>query len=100
MIHVEAIPGHDIGKIPTTPGVAHNAQVSHTGVIAMDPTLTHDMDPTTDHLHTEVHHHTTPETKLTHIHVHPTNPQDKIHIGHSQTPADHETNHITRRTPE
>ena len=99
MIHIEAIPGHNIGIIVTTPGVAHNAQVPQTEIIAINPAITHHIDPTTDHLHTEAHHHTTPETKVTHIHVHPTNPQDEIHIANTHTPADHEANHITRRTP-
>ena len=62
--------------------------------------MTHHIDPTADHPHIETHHHTTPETEVTHIHIHPTNPQDKIHIGHTQTPADHKANHITRGTPE
>ena len=100
MIHIEAIPDHDIGIITTTPGVAHNAQAPHTGVIAIAPTATHHIDPTKDHLHTEAPHHTTPETKVTHDHIHPINPQDDIHIGHSHTPADHEANHMTRGTPE
>ena len=62
--------------------------------------MIHHIIPTADHLHTEAHHHTTPETEVTHIHIHPTNPQDGIHIGHTHTPADHEANHITRGTPE
>ena len=44
-IHIEAIPGHDKGIIVTTPGVAHNAPVPHTGVIAIDPTITHHIGP-------------------------------------------------------
>ena len=100
MIHIETIQGHDIGIITTTPGVAHDTQVPHTGVIAIDPTITHHIDPTTDYPCTEAHHHTTPETKVAHIYIHPTNPQDKIHIGHTHTPVDHKANHITRRTPE
>ena len=72
MIHMEAIPDHNIGIIATTPGVAHNAQIPHTGVIAIDPTMTHHINLTTDHLSTEAHHHTTPETEITHFHIHPT----------------------------
>ena len=60
MIHIEAIPGYDIGIIATTPGVAHDAQVSDTGVIAINPTMKHHINPTAYHPHTEAHHHTTP----------------------------------------
>ena len=41
MIHIEAIPGHNIGIVATIPGVAHDAQVPHTGGIAIDPAMTH-----------------------------------------------------------
>ena len=38
MIHLEAIPDHDIGIITTiTTEVAHNAPVPHTGVITINP---------------------------------------------------------------
>ena len=97
-VHIEAAPDHDIGIITTTTGVAHNTQIPHTGVIAIDPTMTHHMDHTIDHPCTEGYH-TTPGTKVNCVHVCPTNPQDKIHIGHTHTPADHKANHITR-TPE
>ena len=100
MTHIEAILGHDIEIIATTPEVAHDAQVPHTGVIAINPTMTHHIDITTDHQCREVPHHNTPETDITHVHAHPTNPQDKIHIGHTHTPADQEANHITRGTLE
>ena len=99
MIHIEAIPDHDIGIITTTPKVAPNTQVPHTGVMAINPTMTHHTDPTTDHPCTEAHHHTTPETKAAHVHIHPTNPTNEIHIGHTCTPVDHEANYTTR-TPE
>ena len=98
-IHIEAIPDHNIGIITTPTGVAHKAQIPHTGIITIDPTMTHHIDHTTEHLHIEAHH-TTPEIEATHIHVHPTNPHDKIHIGHTHTPVDHKVNHITGRTPE
>ena len=62
--------------------------------------MTHNINGTADHLHTEAHHHTTPETKATHVHVHPTDHQDDTHIGHTHTPVEHEANHTTRRTPE
>ena len=98
MIHIEAIADHDIGIITTT-GVAHDAQIPHTGVVVIGPAMTHHIDHTADHPHTEAHH-TTPEVEAFHIHAHPTNPHDGIHIGHTHTPADHEANHITRRAPE
>ena len=95
MIHTEAIPDHDIGTITTTQGVAHICQVPHTDSIALDPAAIHHIDHTADHLHTEAHHHTTPETKAAHVHIHPTNPQDEIHTDHTHTPVDCEANHIT-----
>ena len=98
MTHIEAIPGHDIGMIATTPRVAHYTQVPHTGVIAINPTVTHHINPNADHKCTEVPHHTTPEIKVDHIHVHSTKPQEKICIGHTHTPAYHKANHITRGT--
>ena len=100
MTHIETTPGHNIGIIATSPGVTHNAPVPHTGIIAIDPAMTHHIDPTTDHPCTEVPHHTTPEIEVDHIHIRPTKPQDKIHIGQTHIPADHETTHITRGTPE
>ena len=99
MIHIEAIPDHNIGIIATTKEVAQDTQVPHTGVIAIDPTVTHHIDLTADHPHTEAHHHNTPETEAIHIHAHPTDPQDKIHVDHTHTPVEHKANHITRRTP-
>ena len=96
MIYIEAIPNHDIGIITITTEVAHTTPVLHTGVMTIDPTMTHNKDHTTDHPHTEAHH-TTPEIEATHVHVHHTYPHDKIHIGHICTPVDHEANHITRR---
>ena len=100
MIHIEAIPDHDIGIITTTTtGVAQDAQVPHTEVIAIDPAMTHHIDHTADHPHTEAHH-TTPEIEATHIHIHPTNPHDEIHIGQTHTPVGHKANHIKRRMPE
>ena len=98
MIHIEVIPDHDIGIIATSQEAAHGAQVPHTRVIAIDPTVTHHIDHTADHPCTEPHN-TTPEIEATHIHIHPTNPDDKIHIGHTCTPVDHKANHITRRMP-
>ena len=74
MICIEAVPGHNIAIIVTILGVAHNAQVPYTGVKATDPAATHCIDPTTDHPCTEAHLHTTPETKVMHVHIHPTNP--------------------------
>ena len=54
---------------------------------------------TADHPHTEAHH-TTSEIEACCIHVHPTNPHNEPHIGHTCTPVDHEVNHTTGRTPE
>ena len=71
MIPIEAIPDHDIGIITATTEVAHDAPVPHTGVIAIDSTMTHHIDHTADHPCTEAHH-TTPEIESTHIHIHPT----------------------------
>ena len=99
MFHIEAIPDYNIEIITTTTGVAHDAQIPHTGVMAINPAMTHHTDCTADHLQTEAHH-ITPEIEATHIHVHPIYPHDKIHIGHTYTPVDHKANHITRRMPE
>ena len=74
---MKAVPGHNIGIITTIPGVAHDAQVPHTRVIAINPTMTHHINQTTDHPCTEAHHHSTQETKVTHFHIHPTNPQEE-----------------------
>ena len=41
MIHIEAVPGHDTGIITTAPEVAHGAQVLYTGVIVINPAMTH-----------------------------------------------------------
>ena len=40
MTHTEATPGHDIGIIAATPGVAHNAHAQHIEITAIDPTMT------------------------------------------------------------
>ena len=73
MIHIEVAPDNDIGITATTTGVAHDAQIPHTGVIVIDLTMTHHIDHTTDHQYTEAHY-TTSETEVTHIHTHHTNP--------------------------
>ena len=96
MTQMEAAPGHDTGIIATTPGLAHNTQVPHTGVIAFNPVATHHINPTTDHPHTEVPHPTTLEIKVDLTHVHPTNHPGEMCT--SCTPADHKANHITRGT--
>ena len=98
MIHTEATPGHHIGVITATPGIVHNTQAPHIEIIAINPTMTHHTDPTADHPHTEVLQLTTPEIVVDHIHVHPMNPQGKIHIGHTHNPADQEENYTPRRT--
>ena len=98
MTHTEATPGHDIGIIAATPGVAHNAQAPHTEITAINPATTHHTDPITHHPHIEVLQLTTPEIVVDHIHVHPTNPQGEICTGHIHIPADHEATHTSRRT--
>ena len=99
MIPIEAILDHNIGIITTITGVAHSAPVPHTRVIAIDLTMTLHIDHTTDHPCTEAHHMTL-EIEACCIHDHPTNPHNRIHIGHTHTPVDHKVNHITRRAPE
>ena len=95
-----AVPGHDIGIIATIPGVGHDAQGPHTGVIAIYPAVAHHIVPTADQPCTVSRHDTSPETEDAHASTHPTNPPDEIHIGHTNTPVDHKANHITRKTPE
>ena len=99
MIPIEAILNHNIGIIAIITGVGHHAPIPHTGVIAVDLTVKLHIDHTEDNPCTETHH-TTPDIEACHIHTHPTNPHDGIHIGHAHTPVDHEANHITRRAPE
>ena len=98
MTHTEATPGHDIGIIAAIPRVAHNAHVPYIEITVIDPTRTHHTDLIADHPHIEVPQLTTPEIIVDHVHIHPTNPQDKFHIGHTHTPADHKAHHTTRRT--
>ena len=76
-IHTEATPGYDIGIIAATPGVAHETHAPHIEITAINPT--------------------TPEI-IHHVHIHPTNLQGEICTGHIHIPADHEANHISRRT--
>ena len=97
MIHIEATPGHDIGIIPATPGVTHDAHAPHIEIAAIDPSTPHHTDLIPDHPHIEVLQLTTPEIIVDHIHIHPTNPQGKIHTGDSSIPADHEVNHTSGR---
>ena len=85
--------------IATITGVTQDAPIPHTGVIAIDLAMTLHIDNTADHPHTEVHH-TTPEIEACHIHTHPTNPHNMLHIGLTCIPVDHKVNYITRRAPE
>ena len=94
MIPIEPILNHNIGIITIITGVAHDAPIPHTGVIAIHLAVTLHIDHTADHLHTEAHH-TTPEIEVCHVHTHPTNPHKRIHIGHNHTPVDYRANHIT-----
>ena len=66
----------------------------------MYPTMTCSIGHTIDHPHTKPDPNTTPEIEATHVHIHPTNHQDEIHISHTHTPVDQEANHITKGTPE
>ena len=99
MIPIEAVLDHNIGIITTITGVAHDAQIPHTGVIAINLTVTLHIDHTADHPCREAHH-TSPEIEATCIHAHPTNLHNEIHIGHTHSPVDHKVNHITRRSLE
>ena len=99
MIPIEAILDHNIGIIAIIIGVGHDTPIPHTGVIAIDLTVTPNIEYTADHPHTEAHH-TTPEIEACCVHVHPTNPHDKIHIGHTHPSVGHEVNLITRGVPE
>ena len=98
MIHTEAAPGHDIGIITAYPGVAHDAHAPHIDITAINPAMTHHTNLTADHPHIEVFQLTTPEIVVDHIHVHPTNLQCEIHIGHNHISAVQEANHTSRRT--
>ena len=98
-IPIEDILDHDIGIVAIITGVAHNTQILYTEVTAINLTVTLHIGCIADHLHTETHH-TTPEIEACGMHVHHKNLHDNTHIGHSHTPADHETNHITRKIPE
>ena len=72
MIHIEATPGHDIGIIIATPGVAYDAHSPHIEITVINPAVTHHTDLITDHPHIEVLQLTTPEIKADNDHVHPT----------------------------
>ena len=98
MIHTEATPGQDIGIITATPGVAHDAHAPHTEITAINPAMTHHTDLITDHPHTEVLQLTTPEIRVDHIHIHPTNIQGKICTGPIHISVIHKVNHTSRRT--
>ena len=97
-IPIEAAPGHDIGIIADTPGVAHDAHTPHIDITAIDPTATHHTDYITDHPHIEVLQLTIHEIIVDHAHDHPTNLQRETCIGYIYIPADYKANHISRRT--
>ena len=94
-IPIDVILDHNIRILAIITGVAHDTQILHTGVIAINFTVTLNIDHTTGHLHTGAHH-TTPEIEVCHVYVHPTNPHGEPHIGQTCTPVDHKANHITR----
>ena len=52
--HVPYRGHHDIGMIVIITGVAHNAPIPHTGVIAINPIMTLHIDHTADHPHTDL----------------------------------------------
>ena len=70
----------------------------HTEITVINPAMIHHTDLIADQPHIEVPQLITPEIIVDHIHIHPTNPQGGIHIGHTHIPADHEANHTPRRT--
>ena len=93
MIHTGATPGHDIGITAATLGVAHDTHPPHT---AIDPTMTHHTDLIADHRHIEILNLTTTEIVVDHVHIHPTNPQGKLHTDNIHIPANHKANHTSR----
>ena len=97
-IHTKATPGHNIGIIAATPGVAHDAHTPHIGITAINPTSTHHTYLITDHPHMEVLQLTTPEIEVDHAHNLPTNLQGETHTNHIHIPVDHVANHTSRRT--
>ena len=57
IIHIEAAPGHDIGIIAATPGVAHDTHAPHIEITDTNPTMTHHTDPMADHPHIDEPYH-------------------------------------------
>ena len=100
MTRIETAPGHNTGIHATTPEVAHDAHAPHIKITAINPTVTHHIDPSADHPHTEVPQPTTPEIEVDATHIHPTIPPGEICTGHIHIQADHEATHTTRRTHE
>ena len=98
MIHTKAAPGHDIGIITATHGVAHNAHTLHIEITVIDLATTHHTDHITDHPHIGIPQLTTPKIAVDHTHDHPTNCQSETCTSHIPIPADHEANHTSRRT--
>ena len=100
MTHTEVTPGHNIGIIAATPGLAHNTHVPHIEITVIDPAMIHHTNLIAYHPHIEVPELTIPKNIADHVHVPPTNHQGEFCIGHTHTPGDHESNHTTRRTLE
>ena len=98
MTLIEATPGHKTGIITTTPEVAHVTHIPNTEIRAINPAVTHHINCTTDHPHTEASQPTTPGIKVDPFHIHPTNPPGEISTGHIHISVDHKVNHTTRRT--
>ena len=74
MTHTEATPGHDIGIIAATPGVAPDTHVPHIEITVIDPTVTHHTNLIAHHPDIEVPQLTTPEIIVYHVYIHLTNP--------------------------
>ena len=98
MIHTAATQRHIIGIIAVTTGAAHNALAPTIEVTAINFTMTHHIDLITDHPQMEVLQFTTPGIAVDHTHDHPSNLQGETHTDQVPIPADHEANHISRRT--
>ena len=97
MIHTEATQGHNTGINAATTEAAHDTHAPPIEITAIDPTLTHHTNLIADHLHIELLL-TTPEIIADHAHDHPTSLQGKTYTDQVCIPADHEVNHISRRS--
>ena len=99
-------PSHDIEIIAATLGVAGDAHIL--GITAINPTVT-GIDPAVIHptnLITDCLHIGVPQLTISrdhsrsHVHIHPTNPQDKIQKGYTHSPADDMRQTTSQEEPE